>query len=257
MEYALIAFASLAASTLTLFSGFGLGTMMLPVFAVFMPLPVAVGATAVVHLTNNLFKLALFGKHADKKTSIAFGLPALVFAVAGGYLLTRLDSQYPYFTYVMGGKVYEMILLKTVMGALIVFFALFDWLPVFKRLAFDSKWLGLGGALSGFFGGLSGHQGALRSAFLIKQGLSKESFVGTGVVLACVVDVSRLFTYGLRGAAADVQAQWPMISTAVVAAIAGALIGKKLFHKVTLDTVQGIVAVLLSLMGLGMIAGVI
>jgi len=37
----------------------------------------------------------------------------------------------------------------------------------------------------------------LRSAFLIKVGLEKESFVGTGTVSAVVMDVARLLVYGL------------------------------------------------------------
>ena len=40
--------------------------------------------------------------------------------------------------------------------------------------------------MSGFLGGLSGHQVALRSAFLIKCGLTKESFLGSGIVIACL-----------------------------------------------------------------------
>ena len=59
------------------------------------------------------------------------------------------------------------------------------------------KYIPLGGALSGFFGGLSGQQGALRSAFLIRTGLNKETFIGTSVVSAVVVDVSRLIVYGV------------------------------------------------------------
>jgi hypothetical protein len=37
--------------------------------------------------------------------------------------------------------------------------------------------------LSGFFGGLSGHQGAFRRAFLIKP-LTKKSFLATKVVIS-------------------------------------------------------------------------
>ena len=43
-------------SLLTLFSGFGLGTLLLPAFAVFFPIEVAVASTAIVHAANNLFK---------------------------------------------------------------------------------------------------------------------------------------------------------------------------------------------------------
>jgi hypothetical protein len=75
--------------------------------------------------------------------------------------------------------------------------ALFGLLPRFKTLAFDRKYLPLGGLLSGFFGGLSGLQGAMRSAFLIKAGLNKEAFIGTNTVSAVVVDVARLIVYGL------------------------------------------------------------
>lgn len=44
--------------------------------------------------------------------------------------------------------------------------------------------------------GLTGNQGAFRSAFLIKAGLAEEAFVGTGVA-AVVVDVVGLAVYGL------------------------------------------------------------
>ena len=68
-------------------------------------------------------------------------------------------------------------------------FALLELVPSLEaRIKFDKKYLPLGGALSGFFGGISGHQGALRSAVLLKCGLEKEAFIATGVVCAVVVD---------------------------------------------------------------------
>jgi hypothetical protein len=38
-------------------------------------------------------------------------------------------------------------------------------------------------------------QRALRSAFLIRAGLSKEAFIATGVVVAAIIDVTRLGVY--------------------------------------------------------------
>lgn len=61
---------------------------------------------------------------------------------------------------------------------------------------FPPHWLPLGGLLSGFFGGLSGNQGALRSAFLLKAGLSKEAFIATGTVSSG--QRGRLTTFGVR-----------------------------------------------------------
>lgn len=68
MDYALIAATAFVASGLTLFSGFGLGTVLLPAFALFLPVPAAIAATAVVHLLNNLFKGGLVGRNADWPT---------------------------------------------------------------------------------------------------------------------------------------------------------------------------------------------
>ena len=45
------------------------------------------------------------------------------------------------------------------------------------------RWLPLGGALSGFLGGLSGHQGALRAVFLTPLGLTPTAFAATQAVL--------------------------------------------------------------------------
>ncbi len=53
-------------SLLTLFSGFGLGTLLMPVFALFFPVEVAVASTAVVHAANNLFKVGLLGRSAPR-----------------------------------------------------------------------------------------------------------------------------------------------------------------------------------------------
>jgi hypothetical protein len=50
MSYLIICVVAFAVSGLTLFSGFGLGTLLMPAFALFFP--VAVAATAVVHLAN-------------------------------------------------------------------------------------------------------------------------------------------------------------------------------------------------------------
>ena len=73
MAWLIVAAVALLASGLTLFSGFGLGTLLLPAFALLFPVEIAVGATAVVHLANNLFKLTLIGRHADPRTVVWFG----------------------------------------------------------------------------------------------------------------------------------------------------------------------------------------
>src|SRR5438093_4300940 len=104
MQYALVAGEALFVSALTLFSGFGLGTLLMPAFALFLPVPVAVAATAVVHLANNLFKLALVGRKADWTVVLRFALPAAAAAIFGATLLGLLAGVPPLLRYSLGGE---------------------------------------------------------------------------------------------------------------------------------------------------------
>jgi hypothetical protein len=66
LSLAVIAAASLVAAGLTLFSGFGLGTILMPVFALFFLLEAAIALTASVHFLNNILKFGMLGKDADR-----------------------------------------------------------------------------------------------------------------------------------------------------------------------------------------------
>ena len=86
MSYLIICTVALLASALTFFSGFGLGTLLLPAFVLFFPIEQAVALTAIVHFLNSLFKLALTGRHADRKVVVRFGLPAIAMSVSYTHL---------------------------------------------------------------------------------------------------------------------------------------------------------------------------
>jgi hypothetical protein len=115
----------------------------------------------------------------------------------------------------------------------------------------------MGGLLSGFFGGLSGIQGAVRSAFLIRAGLSKEAFIATGVAIACLIDLTRLTVYATRFGSVSIKDNLLLITTATIAALAGALAGNKLLRKVTLRFVQVVVAIMLFIVALALGSGLI
>ena len=96
MMYLIVSVVSFLVAGLTFFSGFGLGTLLMPVFAVFFTVQIAVAATAIVHLANNIFKVVLIGKKADKRTVLLFGLPAALAAIAGALLLGYLSGNVDY-----------------------------------------------------------------------------------------------------------------------------------------------------------------
>ena len=253
----IIPIAALVTSFLTFFSGFGLGTILMPVFIIFFPIDTAIALTAIVHFLNNILKVSLLWKEANWKVVLKFGLPAFLMAFLGAKLLFILEKIEPLYIYQLSGKIMEISALKIVIAILLLLFLILETFPKFKDISFPEKILPFGGALSGFFGGLSGHQGALRSMFLLKAGLSKEGYIATGVIVATMVDVSRISVYWNNIMQSDYQSHLPIMALAVTFAFAGVFIGRKTMKKIKMQTVQRIVGVMLFAIAVLLAAGII
>jgi len=249
------------ASLLTLFSGFGLGTLLLPAFALFLPVEVAVAATAVVHAANNVFKVGLLGPSAEREVVVRFGLPAIVASFIGAVLLVSMAGGEALARWTFLGRDAEITSVKLTMGVLILGFAVFELLPARRSLTASRRWLPVGGAISGFFGGLSGHQGALRAVFLVPLELPPLRFAATQAVIGPFVDAARLLVYGwsftvLRSDSAPAGLPWPLIGLAIVCAFAGAFLGSRLISKVTIEGLRWLIGSLLILVGLALASGI-
>lgn len=246
-----------AASGLTFFSGFGLGTILLPAFALFFDLTTSILLTAIVHFLNNVFKFFLVIKNINTPILLKFGLISLIAALIGAWCLRQIDVNLIIYQYNIGGKIFCVTLSGLVVGCLILIFALWEMLPVFKNITFNQNKLWLGGFLSGFFGGLTGHQGALRSAFLMRMNLNKEAFIATGVAIACIVDLSRMSIYVSSLNTELIAENYQLLIAAVVSAWIGAVIGNKLLKKVTLSGIKWFVSVFMIFISLCIIAGLL
>ncbi len=274
MDYAVIILVAALAAGLTFFSGFGLGTLLLPAFAVFVPVEVAVAATAVVHLVNSLFKVALMGRYADRTITTRFAIASAAGALVGAWVLGMLVGRGVLATYTISSHPFDVTLVKLVVGVLMIAFAIMELTPALSRWGLPPRLLWLGGVISGFFGGLSGHQGALRGAFLAHTDLSKDALVGTRAVCAIVVDTTRLLVYAAfallaaRSAlpadqAADTlrtlheHGAWGLIAAGCAAAIAGSLLGKRVLKEATISAVRITVAVMLLVLGVALGAGLV
>jgi uncharacterized protein len=257
MEIVILCLAALMTSLLTFFSGFGLGTILTPVFAIFFPVEISIALTGVVHFLNNIFKLFLVGLKADKSVVIKFGTPAFFSALAGAFLLVRLSDFEPLYSYTIGDNEFVVTPVKLIVAVLLIFFALMEVIPFLKKMQFGKNLLFVGGLLSGFFGGLSGNQGALRSAFLIKADLSKEAFIATGVVIACIIDFSRLGVYFTRFSESGLHENFTLVIAATLSAFVGAFVGSRLLKKVTMESVQIIVTVMLIILSIALGLGLV
>ena len=189
----------------------------------------------------------------DASECYKFGIPAILGAYAGARLLSLLSTS-DQVIHLLG---FETSGLNLVLGGLILLFALMELLPRLKDVQLSAKWLFPGGVISGFFGGLSGHQGALRSAFLVKLKLSKEQFVATGVVIACIVDTIRISTYATNFDMERIASMRPLLIMATLAAFGGALLGKYLLKKITIGLIQNIVGILMIIISILLFLGLI
>lgn len=122
-----------------------------------------------------------------------------------------------------------------------IVFALLELQSWFRRLRAPAALMPLGGAFTGFFGGLTGQQGALRSIFLLRAGLSAQGFIATGVMIAVAVDLSRLAAYTASFAAAGealAARDMRLIAVGTLAAMAGAYWASRRVDKVTTEAVR-------------------
>jgi len=253
MEIAILILVSFGASWLTFFCGFGLGTMLSPVFyMLFSDLELAIAATTVVHFLNNVFKFVLMKKSINWKIAIPFGLAAIPTAFLGAYLLTHFDD-FEIFNYTLFNHKQEIMAMNLTFGVILSGFALIELIPSWS-LAFSKQKLWIGGAISGFFGGLSGHQGALRTAFLVKYKLEKNVFIATGIVVALTVDIVRSSVY-FSDLSKVANINWYFVNISLIAALFGAISGRYFLQKIKLNTLNIFVSIGMLVFGLTLAMG--
>jgi len=266
MDFIIIALVSAAVAALTLVSGFGLGTLLLPAFAIFFPIEIAIAATGVVHFVNNLFRLAIVGRWANRDVVIRFGIPAVIAAFIGAALMTVMADIPALHTYLLGPLPAEVTWLKLVIAALLAAFAGLELWPKYQKISFPREALPIGGALSGFFGGISGMQGALRAPFLLRAGLKEKSYVGTANVISTIVDLARLLVYAIgfawlsKKGGYEALGEWRtlwLVAAACLAGFLGSYFGAKLVKKVTLRAIRYLVAALLFVAAAALGAGIV
>lgn len=260
MDIVIVAIVAALASALTLFSGFGLGTILLPAFAIFFPAPVAVAATGVVHLLNAVFKGLLLWKKADWAIVWKFGVPAVPAAIAGAWLLAVLGDTPRLYEWTAFGRTAGPTGAGFTIGLFLVLLALLELQRWFRELRAPPRWMPVGGLATGFIGGLTGQQGALRSMFLLRSGLPADRFIATGAMIAVLVDLSRLATYAAAFSAAGLNPEGReglLVAIATLSAFAGAYVATRYLPKLTIAAVRYAVAALMLAIGAALVAGLI
>jgi len=250
MEWIWIPLTAGAGAVLTFYSGFGLGTLLLPVFLIYFPVSEAVALTAIVHFLNNIFKSGLTFSAVNWKKALSLGLPGIPAAILGAWILTILSEVPILSKYSFLGVNAEVTVEKILMAILLAGFTVFEiWSPK-KEYNFSTRGLILGGALSGFMGGLSGHQGALRSVFLSRTGLSAKAFIATGTCISLGIDMSRIATYMGNHTLSGSMEHWKLLTLSLGAALLGSWWGNQQLTKITIHQIRVIIAVCMGILAI-------
>ncbi len=228
------------ASALTLMTGFGIGTILTPVFLLFFEVKVAILMVAVVHGLTNLFKVILFRQHVDGRIIRRFGLLSIIGAIVGGGLQIYLYSD----------------VVKVILGLILIYLGIQIYLPKLNQVSLPQRSDFLGGFASGFLGGLVGNQGAIRSDYLINYPIKKEAFIATAALIACLVDVTRIPVY-LAGYGQKLIPHIGFLATVVATAYLGTLVGKRMAISLSLEKFKKAVAGVIVLTGFLLAAAVL
>lgn len=236
MVAAAIFLLALFAGAIAAVAGFGIGSVLTPAMALAVDIKLAVAAAAIPHFLGTALRCWTLRAHIDRTLFWRFGLMSAAGALGGALLGSRLRSP----------------TLTLVCGLLLVFVAASHLTGFAARMRFHGANAWTAGALSGFFGGLVGNQGGLRSAALLGFDLRRDRFVATTTAIGLAVDGARIPVY-LAEQHRALGAMLPLIALGTVGVLAGTLAGSRLLARLPESGFRRAVAVLLLALGASLI----
>jgi uncharacterized membrane protein YfcA len=216
-------------------TGFGIGSLLTPLLALSLGTRLAVAAVSVPHVVGTALRFWRLRVPADRGVLWSFGLAS----AAGGLLGALLHgwAENPWLAMVFGG--------------LLLFVGVSEWLGWSERIRFTGARASVAGALSGFFGGLVGNQGGIRSAALLGFDLKRETFVATATAIGLIVDSARMPVY-VWGQHDALMTHRVTIAIATAGVVMGTLAGGRVLSLIPEPRFRRVVAAVLGLLGTAM-----
>jgi uncharacterized membrane protein YfcA len=233
----LVAAASVLAGAIASIAGFGIGSVLTPVFALRGDMPLAVAAVSIPHIAATALRLWLMRHHIDGRIVRTFG----IMSAAGGLIGALLQ------------QVVQHRGLVIVFGGLLMFAGVGGLTGLSERMRFGRTSAWIAGVLSGAFGGLVGNQGGIRSAALLSFDIEPARFVASATAAALLVDVARMPVY-LVSEADRLAGLGPLIAIAVAGAVAGTIGGERVLRRIPPPIFKKLVSLLVLALGIYMTA---
>lgn len=231
----LVVFAGLVAGAIASIAGFGIGSILTPLLAMWMGTKLAVAVVSIPHFIGTALRFVVIRQHLDRKVLWTFGITSAVGGLTGALLHIWLRS----------------IVLSYVLATLLVFAGFMGITGLASRMRFGKRSGWLAGALSGLFGGLVGNQGGIRSAALMGFKLRRDAFVATATAIALLVDICRMPVYAALQHS-QIATQWRIISIATVGVVTGTLTGKSALRRIPEKTFRVLVSIIILSLGIWM-----
>ncbi|MEJ2240884.1 MAG: sulfite exporter TauE/SafE family protein [Candidatus Bathyarchaeota archaeon] len=204
-------------------AGFGSSTIFLPVALFFFDFKTALILVAFFHMSGNIGRITFFRHGFNRRLLLTFGVPSIILTILGSLLINYISSE----------------ILKGVLGVFLIVFSLTSLLKPGFSFPSSTKNSVIGGSISGFFAGLIGTGGALRSAFLTSFNLKKSVYIATAAAIALAVDVTRIPIY--FGSGFLEQQFYYYIPLLFFLAISGSFAGNRIVTKIPQPTFRKIV----------------
>ena len=230
LYFSLLTLISASVGTMT---GFGTSTIMVPVLSLFLPIPETLLFVGVIHWFGDIWKILFFKKGLNWKLILLFGVPGIVLSFFAAKLPLTLPES----------------LLQRSLGLFLIAYVVFLFFKPDWKIKPSTTTAVLGGSLSGFFAGIFGVGGAIKSTFLTAFDLKKSVFLFTSGGIGLLIDSSRISQYWLSGIKIGSNLMTALIICISVSLI-GAYLAKKLVDKIPQKSFRLFIAVALLLVGL-------
>jgi uncharacterized membrane protein YfcA len=162
-------------------AGFGIGSLLIPLVSIRTGTKIAITLVSLPHFLGTALRFWLLKAKVNRKILIRFGLLSAIGGLTGALLHTFFVSD----------------ILRIVFSVMLIVAGTIGVLQISERLRFGKIGAAAAGFASGFFGGLVGEQGGIRSVALLSFNVEKEAFIATATATGLIVDAVRMPAYFL------------------------------------------------------------
>jgi uncharacterized protein len=228
----IVAAAAALAGAVASIVGFGIGSLLTPLYAVRMGTQLAVAAVSIPHLLATALRFWRLRSHVDRRVLLSFGATSAAGGLTGALLHSYATNR----------------ALSIAFGIILLFVGASEMTGFARKMRFHGPVAWIAGAASGLFGGLVGNQGGIRSAALLGFDVDKQAFVATATAIGLIVDGARMPVYFVTQLHSLVHVG-PLIVLASAGTLVGTVGGVRVLGRIPESAFRRIVAALLLALG--------